>query len=202
MSEKILLIHDNEKQEDLERLLKVLNVHAEILDEFVILTLSQVRFSNITEFNKVIFLNSSYYDYIPELSSYLGLPEFEFSTSVLFDKEFNVCYCNINLSIEQIFDVKFKRKFWNVIKTFKEQLSNLKVKEKIQEPVKVIEEITLEVNKETIDIPVIPESSNVNNLLDLSYLNNLNSSDIDKIETGLTLLLEGIVGIKKQLKGN
>ena len=52
MSEKILLIHDNEKQEDLERLLKVLNVHAEILDEFVILTLSQVRFSNITEFNK------------------------------------------------------------------------------------------------------------------------------------------------------
>ncbi len=202
MSEKILLIHDNEKQEDLERLLKVLNVHAEILDEFVILTLSQVRFSNITEFNKVIFLNSSYYDYIPELSSYLGLPEFEFSTSVLFDKEFNVCYCNINLSIEQIFDVKFKRKFWNVIKTFKEQLSNLKVKEKIQEPVKVIEEITLEVNKETIDIPVIPESSNVNNVLDLSYLNNLNSSDIDKIETGLTLLLEGIVGIKKQLKGN
>lgn len=202
MSEKILLIHDNEKQEDLERLLKVLNVHAEILDEFVILTLSQVWFSNITEFNKVIFLNSSYYDYIPELSSYLGLPEFEFSTSVLFDKEFNVCYCNINLSIEQIFDVKFKRKFWNVIKTFKEQLSNLKVKEKIQEPVKVIEEITLEVNKETIDIPVIPESSNVNNVLDLSYLNNLNSSDIDKIETGLTLLLEGIVGIKKQLKGN
>lgn len=202
MFEKILLIHDNEKQEDLERLLKVLNVHAEILDEFVILTLSQVRFSNITEFNKVIFLNSSYYDYIPELSSYLGLPEFEFSTSVLFDKEFNVCYCNINLSIEQIFDVKFKRKFWNVIKTFKEQLSNLKVKEKIQEPVKVIEEITLEVNKETIDIPVIPESSNVNNVLDLSYLNNLNSSDIDKIEIGLTLLLEGIVGIKKQLKGN